>query len=282
VNKNNIQIIEKALKKQKIVAMLAPSFVTDFEYPLILQQLREFGFDKVVELTFGAKMVNKQYHKILKNPKKLFISSVCPGIVETIKKEFPEYKKNLVPVISPMIATAKMCKKIYPKHKTCFISPCSFKKIEAEQSKDVDYALDYRQLKELFTQRGIKNNLVTKDSNGFDRFYNEYTRIYPVSGGLLQTAHIKGVLHVNSSKVIDGWGEISKFLKNPDKNIKFLDITFCKGGCIGGPFTNQKLSVEEKKKKVLAYLELSKSLTIPKENKGVFNKVKGLRLKKVY
>src|SRR4030043_218032 len=103
--------------KEKSVAMLAPSFVVDFSYPNIISQLKGLGFDKVVELTFGAKMINREYHKILEHSKELVISSVCPGIVETIKAKYPQYKKNLINVDSPMSATAKICRKIYPEHK---------------------------------------------------------------------------------------------------------------------------------------------------------------------
>jgi len=119
--------------KGKYIALLAPSFVVDFSYPKIISQLKCLGFDKIVELTFGAKIVNKEYYSIIKNLMKnkkewLLISSVCPGVVETIKSNFPEYEKNLLPLDSPMIATSKICKKFYPEHKQVFISPCNFKK----------------------------------------------------------------------------------------------------------------------------------------------------------
>jgi hypothetical protein len=44
----------------KYVAMLAPSFAVDFEYPSIISQLNQLGFDKIVEVTFGAKIVNSK------------------------------------------------------------------------------------------------------------------------------------------------------------------------------------------------------------------------------
>src|SRR3989344_4316731 len=129
-------------KNRRYLAMLAPSFVVGFSYPWIISALRELGFDKVVELTFGAKMVNRCYHEKLKNSKGLVIASVCPGIVETIKVKFPKYAQNLIRVDSPMIAMAKICRKTYPTHKIVFISPCNFKKIEAGKSKYVDFVID--------------------------------------------------------------------------------------------------------------------------------------------
>ncbi len=274
-NKNNIPQIEKELKQnKKMVAMVAPSFVVDFDYPRILHQLHELGFDKIVELTFGAKMINREYHKKLKNSKTLLISTACPGIVETIKNKYPKYVKSLIKVDSPMIATAKVCKKFYPKHKTVFLSPCDFKKIEVSNSKYLDYVIDYEQLKKLLEKNKIKGN---KSKKLFDKFYNDYTKIYPLSGGLGKTAHLKGVIKKDQILSIDGIKEVMMFLENPDPNIKFLDGLFCIGGCIGGPHTNKKLTIPQKRKKILQYLEKAKDEDIPESRKGLIEKAKGIK-----
>jgi iron only hydrogenase large subunit-like protein len=259
--------------------MLAPSFVVDFSYPQIIFQLKELGFDKVVELTFGAKMINRDYHKKLKNSKGLIISSVCPGIVETIKNKFPKYKKNLISVDSPMVAMARICKKTYPKHKIIFISPCHFKKTEAKQSKIIDYVIDYQELKKIFSDKKIGEKKYAKKKILFDKFYNDYTKIYPLSGGLSKTANIDNVLKCNETKIADGIADVIKFLNKPDKKIKFLDVTFCKGGCIGGPCVNSKLSIPLRKKKVLDYMKKSLSEDIPDTKKGLIEKAKGISFK---
>ena len=273
MNKRGIDL--KFPLKGKYVAMLAPSFVVDFQYPRILSQLKELGFDKVVELTFGAKMINRDYHKKLKNSKELVISSVCPGIVETIKTKFPQYKKNLIPVDSPMIAMAKICKKIYLSHKIIFISPCNFKKTEAQKSKYVDYVIDYRELKNILgnSKRNNKTPLL------FDKFYNDYTKIYPLAGGLSKTVHLKGILKPDETKTIDGINEVIKFLNNRDKKIKFLDVTFCEGGCIGGPCINSKLDLNSRRKKVLSYMKIADKEEIPENRKGIIKEAKGISFK---
>jgi len=265
--------------KGKYVVMLAPSFVVDFSYPQIIFQLKELGFDKVVELTFGAKMINRDYHKKLKTSKGLVISSVCPGIVETIKEKFPQYKKNLISVDSPMVAMARICKKTYPKHKIVFISPCNFKKVEAKQYKIIDFVIDYKELKDIFTKRNIFEKKFVKKKILFDKFYNDYTKIYPLSGGLSKTANLDNVLKCDETKIIDGIGEVIKFLNRPDKKIKFLDVTFCKGGCIGGPCVNSKLPIPIRKRKVLNYMKKSLNEDIPENKKGLIEKAKGISFK---
>ncbi len=288
VNKNNISEIEEILadKKIKKVAMIAPSFLTDFKYPSIVNQLKDLGFDEVVEVTFGAKIVNREYHRILKeNPRKLCISSTCPGIVESIKNN-PElgcFKENIAPIDSPMTAMGKVCRKLCPKHRIFFISPCHMKKTEANNSPHIDYVLDYQQLKVFFEHKNIKedDSCVT-----FDKLYNDYTKIYPLSGGLTKTAKIKNILKRKDYKICDGWINVQKLLlkikKNPKKykNLKFLDVTFCNGGCIGGPCTNKNLSTRRKHKLVKDYMKNALREKIPERKKGLFSRIEGIIFRK--
>ncbi len=283
-NKNNLKEIEKVLKtkKTKKLAMVAPSFVAEFGYPSIIYRLKKLGFDKVTEVTFGAKMVNREYHKKLKKSKKFLISTACPGITEMVSKTFPQYKKNLIKVDSPMVAMGKICKKNYKGYKIFFISPCNFKKTEASNSRYIDYVIDYNQLRELFKKNNIKKPFLSRIQSKdllFDRFYNDYTKVYPLSGGLSKTAHLQGILKPEETLVIDGWMQLNKFLQKPANlnGIRFIDTTFCIGGCIGGPCTNKKISLKRKHKRVLKYLKKSKKQDIPEDRKGVINKAKGLK-----
>jgi len=281
MEKEDIQKVQEELsKKTKLAVMLAPSFVAEFDFPEVLFQLKQLGFDKIIELTFGAKMINREYHKQLEKSKNLMISSVCPGIVSIIKEKFPQYSKNLARIDSPMIATAKICKKIYPKHKNVFISPCYLKKEEAKKSRFVDFCITYPELKQLIKQKGIGDLVVNKKQEHkifFDKFSNEYTRIYPLAGGLSKTAHLKGILKKDETKIIDGIAEIERFLSNPDKRIKFLDGNFCKGGCIGGPCFSKNLSLAKKKKRVLDYLERAKHEHIPPGKEGLVSEARGIK-----
>ena len=277
--KSGVLALESEIKKKsKLVAMLAPCFVAQFDYPQIIQELHDLGFDKIVELTFGAKVVNHEYHKILKKSKKLLISSVCPGIVQTILERFPQYKKNLIPVYSPMIVMGKVCRKEYSHHKAVFIAPCNFKKQEAEITKDIDIVIGINDLDELLKKHKIYPKKAVHEK--FDMFYNDYTKIYPLAGGLSKTAHVKNILKETETKAIDGISEVVNFLKNPDKNVKFLDANFCVGGCIGGPLLTKAKTLEEKKKRVLEYVRLAMHEKIPQGEKGVLKQAKGIRIRR--
>lgn len=266
--------------KEKCVVMVAPSFVVNFSYPDIIYRLKKLGFDKVVELTFGAKLVSREYHKKLEDQKGLLIASTCPGIVSTVENRYPKFKKHLAKIDSPMVAMGKVCRKHFPKHKIVFLSPCNFKKIEAEGSKYVDYVIDFDELKELFLKYKIKKKSFLKRRPKFDKFYNDYTKIYPLGGALAKTAHIKEIIKKDEFKSLDGVQHVIKFLENPDKKNKFLDCLFCDGGCIGGPHTNKDLSIKKKEKKIIKYLKIARRENIPEDRKGLLGKAKGLRFSK--
>lgn len=276
--------------KQKNLVMLAPSFIAQFDYPEIVHQLKQLGYDKVVELTFGAKMVNREYHKILdkkENKNKFYISSVCSGITQFIDSQMPQFKANLIPVDSPMLAMAKICKKTFPNHKITFIAPCHFKKLEAEamnkklKKKLIDKVICFDELQLLIQKKKIKNN----NPIHFDKFYNDYTKIYPLAGGLSKTAHLKGVLKKGEEVIIDGIESVKEFLNNKNKQerykkVRFADINFCVGGCIGGPCITKKYSLEQKKARMKKYLAQAKLEDIPKSKEGLIKRAKGINFLK--
>jgi hypothetical protein len=59
MNKTQSTLLE--LVKKPSVCMLAPSFPIDFKAPNVIGMLHKLGFDKVTELTFGARIVNYWY-----------------------------------------------------------------------------------------------------------------------------------------------------------------------------------------------------------------------------
>lgn len=279
MKKGGVLELEHALKnKEKLVAMLAPCFVAQFDYPQIIRQLKDLGFDKTVELTFAAKIVNHEYHKFLKKSNKFLISTVCPGIVQFVLNKFPKYKDNLIPFYSPMIVMGKICRREYPGYKVVFVSPCDFKRTEAEITDDVDIVIGIDELDALLKKYNIAPK---KNARGkFDKFYNDYTKIYPLAGGLSKTAHLKKILSEKETKSMDGITYVDEFLKHPDKNVKFLDANFCVGGCIGGPLLTKSKTLEEKKKRVLNYVKQAMKERIPCGEKGVLKEAKGIKIRR--
>ena len=185
-----LQTLVDALSHEKIICLLAPSFPVDFVYPDIILNLKMIGVQKVVELTYAAKLINMEYERILKeNPDKRYICPNCPTVVKMIEYKYPELKEFIINVSSPMVIMDRFVKKAYgPEYKTLFIGPCFAKKMEAKEY-GIDYAITFKELQDIFTHNK-ENNIepkeftysVTEDGTpDFDKFYNDYTKVYPLA-----------------------------------------------------------------------------------------------------
>jgi len=271
------------IKNNTAVAMLAPTFAIDFKYPNIIGMLKHLGFNEVTELTFGARMVNWAYANYIKeNPnQKYYISSPCPTVVAFIQHQYPELVQYLMPVVSPMVAMAKVHKKFNPNCKVVFISPCWAKEnIEAPKFKEIDVVITLKDLKKIFEQEGIKEEDF-KDNYYFDSFVREYTKIYPVSGGLASTSHIQKLFKEGEILITDGVENYKKAfedIKAGTSKYRFLDLLNCDGGCIGGPAINrQDLPIEKRKEIIFEYTHRSSEATMG-EHEGKVKDAKDIDL----
>jgi iron only hydrogenase large subunit-like protein len=192
----------------------------------------------------------------------MFISSTCPVIVAMIKSKYPKYVDNIIPVVSPMAATARILDKHYPKHEILFIAPCVAKREEAKKyGKLIDNVITFSELKQLLEY--AKENKLFKNkkpkSHLFDKFYAYLTKIYPISGGLTETLHKHDILKKDEVIIVEGLEKLSKlFEKNIPKKVRFLDILFCVGGCIGGPGVASTEPIKKRYGTVMKYLKLAK------------------------
>jgi len=93
------------------------------------------GSIKVVEVSFGADLVAREYNILLdNNDNRSYISSDCPAVVACIEKHHPDLVQNLAPIVSPMVAIGRVIKKKYSeKAKIVFIGPCIAKKGESDE-----------------------------------------------------------------------------------------------------------------------------------------------------
>lgn len=258
------------LNTEKTVCLLAPSFPVDFDYPDIVIQLKGIWFSKVVELTYAAKIINMQYHELIKSdPSKQWICTNCPTIVKYVKTKYPQHADKLIDIGSPMVIMSRFIKKEYgPDLKTVFVWPCLTKKIEAKESGDVDAAITFKELQQIFDYYK-ENNIPFKDFSfdvtesgdaDFDKFYNDYTKVFPLTGAVADTLHYRDVLSPDQVLVVDELKNMPAAIEYMEKNpnIKFLDPLSCPGGCIGWPGVISTASTAEKIKKVKWYKEYCK------------------------
>ncbi len=271
------------LKEKNVFLMTAPSFVIDFDYASFVPLMKGLGFSKVFEITLGAKIVTEKYQQFIRKNKnsQKFISATCPLCTTLIKSKYPEKKYFLMPFDSPMTAMAKIIKKNYPRSKIVFLSPCSAKKIEAKESKLINLVINFDELKELvddekvFTKKAFPKNI----SHKFDKLYNDYTKVYPLSGGLGKTIMRKGILSEEEIAKADGLQEITKIFSDPKNEKIFFDILFCKGGCVGGHNIKSKAPLFVKKALVKNYIKKAKREKIG-SRKGLNKYVEGISFEK--
>jgi len=132
----------------------------------------------------------------------------------------------------------------------------------------IDYAITFKELQDIFDYNK-ENNIkpqeftysVTEDGTpDFDHFYNDYTKIYPLSWWIAESLHYKWTLTKNQVYVVDGPAQIDAGIQEfkNNKNIRFLDILACEWWCIGGPGMISKEPIEVKRQKVLDYKDYCK------------------------
>jgi len=250
------KLLELLERKEKLVAMLAPSFVVEFSYPEIIGMLKRLGFNYVVEVARGAKETNRQLLALMKlHPEKRFITSPCPSIVRLIRNKYPELLPFLAKIDSPMSATARIVLKEYPDCKRVFIGPCFVKKIEAKEDwPELEIlVLTYKEIKEVFEIKGISP--LPEDKNEHFDIACQETRLYPISGGLAQSSGIIRSLTDPQYDVVSGPKLAEEFLKKfpYQTDLKVLDILYCEGGCINGAGIISEEPLDKRRQRVIKY-----------------------------
>jgi PAS domain S-box-containing protein len=239
---SEIDKVKKFIKKnEKVYVSLAPSFVSAFDYneKWIYCALKKLGFTHVEGTSNGAYQVSRQYEKLLQNKEmKNMITSCCPSIIFLIEKYYPQLIDQLAPVVSPMIAHAKMIRETYGKRvRVVFIGPCISKKEECndfQNENEVDAVLTFDDLDRWFSEEGIyQSDEILDDMKNFDT----RERIYPVPGGILKTIG-KNYKKNYRSMSVDGIERcievLNSILEGNIENYLF-EMSSCAGGCIAGP-----------------------------------------------
>lgn len=226
-----------------VAALVAPSFPVEFsecDYSEFIGMLRALGFTYVHEVAFGADLVARAYRNLLENtPGSRYIATTCPAIVAYVERYHPELVPMLAPIVSPMIATARMVRSLHgPDVRCIFIGPCIAKKGEMLSSllpREISATLAFSELRNLFYLTSISPEKVVPAD--FDPPHGSNGMLFPISGGMLQAASLQEDLMSGEIVAADGRepfvGAIREF-QSPDVDVTLLEVLACQG-CISGP-----------------------------------------------
>ncbi|MCD8498758.1 MAG: PAS domain-containing protein [Clostridiales bacterium] len=229
---------------EKLYVSLAPSFTAAFpgiSVAQMSQALKQLGFAHVEETAIGAERVTREYESLIEDGSMPnIIATACPSTVLLIERHFPDLIPFLAPVVSPMVAHARMMREIYgPRIKIVFIGPCIAKKheiIDPGNGSAVFAAMTFEQLADWFAEVQIDLSTCPEDESQ-RMIHNTLPRFYPVPGGIIRNLN-QTTRRKYTCSVVDGVDrcqEILETLREGQLHHHFLELNACAGSCLGGP-----------------------------------------------
>ena len=252
------QVLTLLQGKEKVVACIAPSFPAEYSETAtekkLVGKLRKAGFSYVHEVAFGADLVALKYKEILGSFNDLsFISSDCPAIVSYVEKYYPHLINRLMPVVSPMIATARVVRKKYGNNIIIvFIGPCIAKKNESEE---IDAVITYTELNALFENLQINDKIICPSE--FDTPIGGKGSILPIKRGLLQNVELKDSILEGNIIVAGGRISFQEAIKEFDAGFiksESLELLCCEG-CVMGVGMSRQGELYAKRSAIRAYAD---------------------------
>lgn len=247
----------------KTAAILAPSFpaeFTDISHNRLIGMIRKLGFDYVNEVGFGADLVADKYRQLLaqSDPNCRYIATSCPAIIAYVERYHPDLVKHLAPIVSPMVATAKMLHKLHGDElKIVFIGPCIAKKgeiVSINMVSEVDESLTFVELRDIFKAESISPE--NSEDSVFDEPFAGLGAIFPISRGLFQSANIEEDLVTGQIVAVEGGRFVEAFeeFESGDMKVRLLEVLAC-NGCIMGPGVSNEKPLFSRRSSVSNYVQ---------------------------
>ena len=258
---STLKVLELLRSGARAAAIVAPSFPAEFvgvSTGRLVGTMRAMGFDPVCQVAFGADVVAHAYRRLLKeNPDRRYIAVSCPAVVTYVEKYLPDMVDSLAPVVSPMVAQARIVKKLYGEDvKNVFIGPCLAKRAEAEDhpESDVFASITFAEFRSLVSMMGIDPEKVQESS--FNPPTPGLGALFPINRGMLQAADMKEDLLSGEIVTADGKDNFIEALKefqSGDMEARLLEILCCEG-CIMGPGMTSRAPLFRRRAKISRYV----------------------------
>ena len=260
-------------KYEYTVALPAPALYSQFnnldDVNIVLNALLLMGFNDVFEVSAAAEMVSEATREyISSHEEKLpLISTACPSIVRLIRVRFPNLIPHMLPLNPPVEVAASLAVKRalkmtgLPREKIgiVFISPCPSKVTYVKaplgtEKSEVDCVLAikdvYPQL--LSRMKAVKDDYLEIGTAG--KIGISWGRSGGEASGLFTENYLAADGIENVIRVLEDL-EDQKF-----NNLRFVELSACPGGCVGGVLTVENPYVAEVKlKRLRKYMPVARS-----------------------
>jgi len=253
--------------KKKVIMAVAPAFVGEFDFSAstLIDLAKKLGFYGVSETALGAQLVSYFQRKLLAEANQPVFSTACPTFVQLVMKYYPELKRNLSPLLSPLLSQCVMLRKIYDDDiAIVFVGPCLAKKAESDIHPELlDVSLTFDEFNSLLEEAGIDIEQVRSEdpeTQAFIPIHSNGGALYPLDGGMVET-----IKKMKPSSVADtdffhfaGTKTIKAMLKSEGfegNGTLFCEFLACDGGCINGSGVFDKQPIITKKLRISNYFK---------------------------
>ncbi|MGI5947906.1 MAG: [Fe-Fe] hydrogenase large subunit C-terminal domain-containing protein [Lachnospiraceae bacterium] len=260
-------------KYEYTVALPAPSLYSQFnnldDVNIVLNALLLMGFNDVFEVSAAAEMVSEATREYISTHEENLplISTACPSVVRLIRVRFPNLIPHMLPLNPPVEVAASLAVKKalkmtgLPREKIgiVFISPCPSKVTYVKaplgtEKSEVDCVLAikdvYPQL--LSRMKAVKDDFLEIGTAG--KIGISWGRSGGEASGLFTENYLAADGIENVIRVLEDL-EDQKF-----NNLRFVELSACPGGCVGGVLTVENPYVAEVKlKRLRKYMPVARS-----------------------
>lgn len=244
-----------------VAAIVAPSFPAEFSeyhYEDLVAKIAALGFKWVNEVAFGADVVANEYKEMMRREEAPCIATTCPAIVLYVEKYFPALVSKLAPIVSPMVATARILRKIHGANiRVVFIGPCTSKKregVDEDLADEIDAVVTFVELRQMLAEADLTIDSVAKPRD-FDKPHAGLGALFPLCGGMLQAADLREDLIAD--EIVSANGEhfttAIKEFAGEEMRTKLLELLAC-DGCIMGAGMSSTEPIFRRRGRISGYI----------------------------
>ncbi len=236
-----------------VYALIAPATISQFSPGTTPGRLRSafkaLGFTGMIEVALFADILTLKEAlefdaAIMRDDDFMLTSCCCPLWVALIRRDYRRLIPHMPPSVSPMVASGRAVKKLFPGAKTVFIGPCIAKKAEARQedvAEAVDYVLTFEETQAIFRAAHIEPETLKEDQRDHSSAAGRgYARTGGVSEAVRETlGRLRPKRRIPlGARQADGMRACKAMLedlKSGAFGTNFWEGMGCEGGCVGGP-----------------------------------------------